>query len=142
MEGDVLTRNLSHYLGHGASSRYPGAELDLGSVPDWQGLHPEDDAMLNALSSDLLRIADDGYAPDVHGHAGSCLQVGELEHAFALVLTVRIDLEWEASRLPPELPTSGRVRGRDGQMDQRHITLIGGKALKPYKDKVLISYVV
>ena len=37
-----LSRNLSHYLGQGASIRYPGGELELKSVPEWQSRHEED----------------------------------------------------------------------------------------------------
>ena len=42
-EGEgVLTRTLSAYIGPGASKRFPGAELELSSVPKWQGFHTED----------------------------------------------------------------------------------------------------
>jgi len=37
-----LTRNLSHYLGQGASTRYPGGELELRSIPEWQSRHEKD----------------------------------------------------------------------------------------------------
>ena len=39
---DGLSRTLSHYLGEGATTRYPEAELELNSVPFWQSLYGED----------------------------------------------------------------------------------------------------
>jgi len=38
-----LSRNLSHYLGAGATSRYPAGELDLSTVPAWQSKAVGDD---------------------------------------------------------------------------------------------------
>ena len=40
--GGNLSRSLSHYLGPGATARYPEGELELSSVPDWQGRHADD----------------------------------------------------------------------------------------------------
>ena len=57
---DGLSRNLSHYLGAGATTRYPDAELDLTTVPDWQSLHGDD---YNALveSKDGLMLDEAQY---------------------------------------------------------------------------------
>ena len=38
----ALSRSLSHYLGAGATTRYPDAELELSSVPDWQSAAESD----------------------------------------------------------------------------------------------------
>lgn len=39
---DELTRSLSHYLGAGATARYPTGELYLSTVPEWQSRHHAD----------------------------------------------------------------------------------------------------
>lgn len=60
--GLQLTRNLSHYLGAGATVRYPDAELEVASVPAWQGLHSADYHEYHELArkKELKELAERG----------------------------------------------------------------------------------
>lgn len=66
-EEEELTRNLSHYLGRGATQRYPNAELYLSSVPGWQSRHQADPNMRDKIISVNLRREDGETCHDVRG---------------------------------------------------------------------------
>ena len=60
----TLSRNLSHYLGQGASTGYLDEQLELSSVPDWQSQHPDDcssriegSQSLESLDQDVDQVA-------------------------------------------------------------------------------------
>ena len=63
-----LTRNLSHYLGPGATQRYPEGELELASVPTWQSRHCADG------------VATDGAVGDLTAQVSAC-RLGEEDAA-------------------------------------------------------------
>ena len=56
MANQGLTRSLSHYLGRGATSRYPEGELELRSVPDWQSYDVESNESLQRTVSEVVAL--------------------------------------------------------------------------------------